>query len=106
MARAGCSVPAPLSEAPAAPVWAPAQRLLRAFFVGGTLGYEALTLLAPTLALGSNLRVEGVAETLSFRYPGHLVLDMGEGGKHNRIVKMQKEDGKWLVADCNCELTP
>ena len=35
-----------------------------------------------------------------------LVLDMGEGGKHNRIVKMQKEDGKWLVADCNCELTP
>lgn len=77
-ALAGHSLPAPLSEAPAAPVWAPEQRLLRALFVGGTLGYEALTLLAPTLPLGSNLRFEGVAETLSFRHPGHLVLDMGE----------------------------
>lgn len=28
---------------------------------------------------GSNLRFEGVAETLRFRRPGHLVLDMGEG---------------------------
>ncbi|MBL8602476.1 MAG: acyl-CoA synthetase FdrA [Myxococcales bacterium] len=56
----------------------PEQRLLRGLFTGGTLAFEALTLLTDRFDLHSNLSFEKVAPTLSFRAAGHSILDMGE----------------------------
>ncbi len=64
--------------APTRPLPASGAPLLRALFLDATLATEALSLLSPTLALGSNVSFPGAADTLSLRYPGHSVLSLGE----------------------------
>ncbi|WP_238365720.1 acyl-CoA synthetase FdrA [Mesobacterium pallidum] len=58
---------------------APGQRYLRGLYAGGTLAYEALTLLGDRLGpVHSNLAKGALALTDPFRSTGHTVIDLGE----------------------------
>jgi FdrA protein len=54
------------------------QRWLRALYTGGTLGYEALALLSPSIHVASNLKFLGVAPLGSVIAPAHTLIDLGD----------------------------
>ena len=58
------------------PRFAPGQRWLRGLFTGGTLGYEALSLLS-TLQVASNLRHPAAREFRGLTMPSHTIVNLG-----------------------------